>query len=543
VLVISLLRLGDFIQIIPVLNGLKEQLGVRELDVLVHKPVTALKPLLPVVNNWFSLDRDELQAGLGRHEIPLLTSYSVLKEQMESIDRRQYQMVINLTQTVQSGWLAGFLSAEQRVGLSYDRRGQPNFHSPWFRFLNEHLTPGTDEVFHHTDIFYYGCGLKAAKRNWHLRETRQGRSEVSDLGLSNTREIITLQTLTSDAKKNWSEASWLEAIRSLSYLRPNSELVALGSPSEAEKIDALIQKASARNVQIKKAILSLEGAHSLLKKSALLITGDTSIKHLANASHTPVLELCLGSSDHYRTGAYADHCVILKSRLACSPCAHSSACSQASHICSSQMDPQLVAASAHQLLDKNWFALSELAKEYADQTDVIRTRFLANGFWWPMNLLNRSRPESMEQMIERVSWKLQLNFELGRKFLEVGSESLHLVREWRNLEAVGLQTLPVQELKRWESECETIDSRAQQLLTGVMKRSPAVDNIRDFIKQNSPKDADLTWLERWTETPGAGVINIDSLRKMQTQLERYSHRAQLKTKLIRSLIYQTTESK
>src|ERR1035437_3742562 len=131
VLVISLLRIGDFIQALPVLSSLRTQFSVRKLDVLTHEPVSGLAPMIGDVNKWWTINRDELQEGLGRAEIPLLSSFSVLKEQLDEINKEKYDCIINLTQTHFSAWVAGYLNTGSRAGLAFDVKCQAHFHSPW----------------------------------------------------------------------------------------------------------------------------------------------------------------------------------------------------------------------------------------------------------------------------------------------------------------------------------------------------------------------------------------------------------------------------
>jgi hypothetical protein len=153
-----------------------------------------------------------------------------------------------------------------------------------------------------------------------------------------------------------------------------------------------------------------------------------------------------------------------------------------------------------------------------------------------MDLLSDGAANKLKDIIERVSWKLHLSYEMGEKVLEMGTESVKLSREWRNLE----RDLPVSELRSWEREFEAIDQEANRLLTGVSRRNPKVSAVCQFLKDRGTEET--AWLEGWTSTDEHGISSIDGLRRMQTQLERHGHIAQLKIKLIRSLISQTAIS-
>lgn len=90
VLVISLLRLGNFVQTLPVLSALKTQFPIRELDLLTHAPARQLAGMVGDVHKWWTIPREDLQTGMGRGDIPLLTAFDVLKERLDAIDARKY---------------------------------------------------------------------------------------------------------------------------------------------------------------------------------------------------------------------------------------------------------------------------------------------------------------------------------------------------------------------------------------------------------------------------------------------------------------------
>lgn len=540
VLVISLLRLGDFIQILPVLQSLKTQFNIAELDVLTHQPVRQMQPMLTSVDKWFTLNRDELQAGLGEAGIPMLTSLSVLKEQLDRIDQRKYDCIINLTQTEFSGWIAGYLSASQRYGLTMDVKGQAHFHSPWFQYLDDHAPLGVEDIFHYTDIFFYGCGLKGADRIWNLRETRHGRAEMSALQLSGGDKIV-LQTLTSDSKKNWSEQSWVSMLTQLHLFQPHAEFVALGAPNEESRIDSLVARAQERGISVRKAILSLEGAYSLLRQARLLITGDTSIKHLANAANIPILELSLGSSDLRRTGAYRANSLILQSRVECAPCPHSSPCSQSTHACAARLSPDVVSLAAHHYLSSDWMGLKELSHEFENEVKLLRTRQLSNGFWLAVDL-NESEPERViERLLERCTWKFLLNRDHLNPLAQFGSEGLQLKRELEAMMPDRQLTTFTQHLGFLESQAGSMGEKATSLLSTVARRTPAVEDIKDFLRQHQPFSSALSWLENNSVASSGDVVAIGGLRRMQSQLERFQQQSQVKMKLIRSLKSQIME--
>lgn len=539
VLVISLLRLGDFIQTVPVIKGLKEQMPAREVDVLVFSPVKQMAGMVDGVSKWWTLDREGLQAGLGRADIPMLASFDVLKEKLDAIDAKKYDLIINLTQTHFSAWIAGYLRAPGKLGLVFDKRGEAVAHSPWFQYMDDNAPLTTPDTFHYTDIFYFGSGLSGGARDWRLKETTAGRLEADNCDLP-AGEIIAVQMLTSDGKKNWPRASWLSMLAQLKTKRPAANFVLLGAPNEDSVLQVAVQEAAGKGLKLHKAIVSLEGALAILNRSQLLITGDTSIKHLANASKAAILELSLGSSDPRRTGAYKNNSLILQPQMACSPCAHSSPCSQASHLCAAALPVETVATAADHVASNRWVELARVAIETGEGIKFLRTRHLESGFWLAFDMTSTQASKVADTVVERCTWKFVLNREHLNPLAQFGSEGVFMQRELAKLFSQdGVRGL-APHLDFLEEQAGTAGEEVNRLLTSVKNRKPEIEQLRRFFEAHHPHSAVVPWIEQLGRDENAPV-QIGGLRRVRSQLELLLQQSQVKMKLIRSLKSQLTE--
>jgi ADP-heptose:LPS heptosyltransferase len=507
ILIINLLRLGDFVQTLPVIGAIQIEHARCELDLLTFEPCRQLQPNLPGIDQWWTLNRNSLQEGLGRADIPTLTSFSLLQEKLEAINSRHYDCIINLTQTYFSAWIAGYLQTNTRMGLTMDRRGQPHFHSPWFKHLDEH-----PEAFHHSDVFFYGSGLKGGTRRWPLIETREGKAEAAAVS-GKSRERIVVQSLTAAEKKNWPDSSWTQMVAQLQAARPQAQFVFLGAANEREAVERLVQQAQALKVDAQSAILSLSGALSLMKRSQLLITGDTSIKHLANACAIPVLELSLGPSDWRRTGPYKTNALILQPKISCAPCPHSGPCSRPQHECAQLLHPATGASAAAALLADDWNQLARLAQN--SPLRFLRTHLASNGFWLAKDL--QASPEVlMEDLLRRSTWKFLLNREHQQQLAKFGSEGVQLREELQKLGALNRPGL-LQHLDFLEQQSATQVESTQQALRET-QRAPIL-------------------------MASDGVTAITEKRRTTQERERASGLAEVYLKMVRSLKAQLLEVK
>lgn len=500
ILVINLLRLGDFLLSVPVINGLKAKYPGCRIDVLAHTNVNSLRPMLPQITRWNLIDREELQRGLGEAHVPLLTSFDILREQCAQLNEERYDLVVNLTHTEFSGWIAGYLHARSKIGLAFNSRGQAAFHSPWFRYLNQRATSAVDIV-HYSEIFAYACELEG-DLDWTMTPTSSGASEVTALGIPNG-ECIAVQALTSDNKKNWGETRWGQWLKAMVERRPGCHFALLGAPNEREALNR-IRDIVGHPDRVSLAIVSMEGALTLLNRCELLVTGDTSIKHLANAASCAVVEISLGSSDFRRTGAYKTGSLILTHEIPCFPCVHSSPCSQPAQLCAIGLQVEDVVSAAQAMLDRNITLAPKSARE---------TRRLSTGFWFAGKIADLDPVRTVDTWIERSSYKFILGGHVRASIPKFGSEVFGLNEEITRL-------VPKEGM------------------------TPLLAHL-DFLDSELSERERAMGAKRWNFRPASeakGMVDLGSLRATQNQIEDERREIEVKTKLIRSLKQKLAEN-
>ena len=458
--------------------------------------------MIPSVSRWFTVDREELQSGLGRADIPLLTSFDILREQCEQLSAEKYDLIINVTQTEFSGWLMGYISAKTKVGLCFNVRGQASFNSSWFRYLNQHADRSVPDVLNYSDIFSYACEVSEEPRIWPIHVTPQGEQEAMALPLP-AGEVIAVQALTSDVKKNWHPTKWNQWLDAMCVLRPAAHFAFLGSPAERSLLQEILAGA-ADSTRVTLAIVSLDGALAVLNRATLLVTGDTSIKHLANAGSCSVLELSMGSSDYRRTGIYKENSLILQGPAACAPCPHSTPCSQVSHLCSDAISVGAVVAATDLLLKSDWEGLRQAARSFS--VKFLRTRVMATGFWYAGDLAGPDAVATVDTWIKRSAYKFLLNGgdkgllpKFGSEVYQLGAEITQLVPPEGIQPVLAHLEFLEDELGRRQIET-TAERRRFEPLTGIGK-----------------------------------IPDLASLRQIEMRLENERREIEVKAKLVRSL--------
>src|SRR5690606_15633205 len=134
------------------------------------------------------------------------------------------------------------------------------------------------------------------------------------------------------------------------------------------------------------SVCDLKEATQILQNGDLLLTGDTSIKHLAANTDIRIVEIALGSSIPSQTGVYKPDSLIIVPQTECRPCSHSANCHKPSHCCAEDLAPVLVASAIHNFIECNWSELHKLGDELEGVVAFFRTAHLPNGFWFAEKL-------------------------------------------------------------------------------------------------------------------------------------------------------------
>ncbi|RME15459.1 MAG: hypothetical protein D6797_06535, partial [Bdellovibrio sp.] len=293
-------------------------------------------PLLKGVDQFHIFDRGSYQESLADPSSPLLEAYDRFKKWVSKVQEEAYTYVINLSHTYFSYWVSSLIPAEIHLGAHETANGIPGFGSPWFRYLEEQVSRHIPYPHHFIDIFRWALDLDS-QVDFAFQETASGKKETSSLSLRSDEKLIVIQPFTSDKKKNYHESLWLEVINKL--IQQKERVILLGAPFEKEALLKLAHHFGSDLVR--PFVCSMEGAYSLLKNhTRILITGDTSIKHLACGTSCKLIEISLGSSQFYLTGAYKEGSIILQTKASCAPCLHRQNCIKGEPDCSFSVTPE-----------------------------------------------------------------------------------------------------------------------------------------------------------------------------------------------------------
>ena len=342
ILAISCTALGDTLLSTPGLRALRQTYLQAHITLLVHPSLQALfaglpevDALIPYDGKWrgFARTRRLLKGG-GYDLAAIFHGNEPQATPLAYLSGARY--VFKLPNN--NRW--NFLLTNREPVLGWDDLG----HGIDQRLAVARLAGAQGELSRRMSVPLHAAGQAAldqalAERGWQ------------------SATLVALQPGASTMSRRWPRARFIAAAAALSKTHPDLRFVVTGSPAEAALcqevaagIEAAAPFAGGSRAWASAGQLPLTALPALLKRSALLVTGDTGPMHLAVTVDTPVVAL-FAVSDPDRSGPGYDldrHIVIRKWRT-CDPCL-SKNCPYAEPICMNNIAVDEVVAAVDRIL-------------------------------------------------------------------------------------------------------------------------------------------------------------------------------------------------
>jgi ADP-heptose:LPS heptosyltransferase len=357
---------------------------------LINKQFTHVEFLFEgLVDHFIYFDRESLQKSCGEREYNILWGYHQLKVLVEELNHIPYEAVYNFTHTRLTAHLMGLIKARHRIGIySYEGRFY-GLNNPWIQFFNNYFGRPEAAGFHYTELLARALAIPLQQK------FLKGNRTVAQ-------QTVLIQGLTSDSKKNWELSKFQSLVRSLEK-ETLFEVKVLGAPFERELLNKVFADKNLLICDFKEAAIALQNC-------ALLITGDTSIKHLGALYDVPILELALGSSQPLQVGAYSNNSIILQSRVTCGPCGHSQKCSQPIHRCGETLSVAAVYEAARIQLNLKRMDWENFSNEHSE-LNTLRTQ-IHGVMGWSVQCLSLTEKYKFDEVIQKKTMVVE---ELNRQ--------------------------------------------------------------------------------------------------------------------------------
>lgn len=372
ILVFNFLRLGDILMTCPILDQIRRRHPGSEIHYLAYEEFKVASQVLPQIDRWHWISREELKKSLQSLDHGLLDPLDHLMDVVKALNSENFDQVICLSHTLAGSHFLSLIDAKHKIGAHFQERGLV-YSSDGFRKFD--LSPvEVQRNYHYLDWYRMGLEFQEEPVTWNFdtysKDTRSRR----------TIRKIAIQPLSADEKKGWTTEKWMDFVQLVREMHPDVEINFLCAPSEEPELRSLFQNVA------KISGVSLQNALEVIRSSDIFITVDTSIKHLANGTATPVVELCFGSSDYRKQGIYKADSWIVVSKDDCHPCSMDSLCPKAQRTCTKDIRASEL---VHFIFSEN------KSQKFFKNAKIYKTKMIAG--YWRSEEIHEDRKEASDR--------------------------------------------------------------------------------------------------------------------------------------------------
>ncbi|RJQ51106.1 MAG: glycosyltransferase family 9 protein [Desulfobacteraceae bacterium] len=340
ILIIQVLRMGDALQLFPVIGGIKEVFPDAHIHLLTSRLGAEVFRANSEVEKTFILDKEKIVSLVlcGEKEA-FVQALDILEADLSPLINRRWDWVINLGFTFSSALLSFLLDSKHRSGLSVNEHRQYLSKDKWFHFSLASFMNRRYSNFNWIDIYKRIAGLDSVPRPPYFKPNMAPCARAADtiLRFEGSGPIVGIHPGAGGDFKQWPVENFGKLGRMLAD-KNGCRLLIFGSSSEKElcsRLHAMI----GGNAENLAGQTSVEELAALLSRCEVLISNDTGPMHLASSVGTRVIALFF--STHFaETGPYGAGHIAVHPDISCFPCQGTAKCVQKS--CLSLISPEAV---------------------------------------------------------------------------------------------------------------------------------------------------------------------------------------------------------
>jgi lipopolysaccharide heptosyltransferase II len=319
ILIVKMWAIGDVLLATPLLRALKRGYPGCKITWLVDKRYADVLEGNPLIDEVIAFDSGNWRAAFRRGKIAsYLRISNVLVRDLKD---RKFDVAINLAG--EKWWAVWFNIAPIKIGLfprprvgvmgrlytrAIPRNLNPRQHNSHHYLLpaEELGIPGPYEE--RIVIGIHEPGAKAAAEFLNARA-----------GYDAKKPLIVLHPGASQESKRWPAKSFAEVA---DLLRDRYNIVITGSPSERPLAEEIASAMSSETPPIisSGALSGILETGALVQKAVAVVTGDTSILHIASALGTPVVAIYGSTRPGDNAPLYGSHRLLYGENIPCAPC-------------------------------------------------------------------------------------------------------------------------------------------------------------------------------------------------------------------------------
>lgn len=358
VLIINITRMGDLIQMVPLLSRLEEEWPGVAIDLIVDKEFAHVASLIPGIRQVLMFDFQLLMDESRVRARDVVALYRELAGWVQPLLQVGYDRVVNLTFNRRSAFLVKYFGCADERGMTTTQDGSFVVKNPWMKYFVDFHVYRQLNRFNIVDLFslggsgpgsFYPLRLSVSQ---HMKEW--ARTYVRQAGTAD--EWIGIQVGASDPMKAWRPEYFGQMMACLSQKR-RVGFVLIGTKKEEADVQEAIrcyrQAGGLGNICEAVGQTTVPQLVALLEHCVLMVTNDTGPMHMAVGVNTPVLNVSVGHVNFWETGPFGPGHWVVQPEIMCGPCGFDKVCPH--HACKDQIIPQEVAELCLHLLGNRPF--------------------------------------------------------------------------------------------------------------------------------------------------------------------------------------------
>jgi heptosyltransferase-2 len=347
ILVIRTHRLGDILQLTPMLGGLKRRYPESTVYVLTGNDYVDLLEGNMCVDAIIPFPEKEYRYALKKEPDKYPSLFNACHDLIGELKRIGFDLIINR----QYEWGARFASlvgAPHIVGGAYSPGRGFYLDDRPSRELVDAIKG--DRRKNRRNLVDWACRIAGLPPDDDRRmclpvgstARREAQRLIDSARSDGERPLVAVQAGAARSFRQWGADNFAEVIRRLIHENGRS-VVLMGSEDERDIFTGPGNGMGGeeRNLINLMGKTSLKTTGAVLERCEVLITGDTGPMHMAAAVGTPVLSLFFGTAYPWETGPYGYGHFILYADLPCAPCLDPARCER-DHLCKAVMTPSVV---------------------------------------------------------------------------------------------------------------------------------------------------------------------------------------------------------
>ncbi len=400
---LQLTRIGDIIQTAQMVKELRAKHTEFRIVLIARKQFVT--PLTFLIKDLFDeiipLDFDRLLNTKGA--LSLEGVRTNISSFVSNINSENISVLINLSFSKTSNYLASLIEAEHKIGTRFDNHANLQVTDKWSQFVYSNVMTGPLCPFNLVDIFKLIVGVK---------NTPQEEKKTIFI----KKKKIVLHPFASQEKKRWKPSKWVEVIFKLLKSDDSYTFTIVGSASELKMSEEIVNSpllaTFSDRINNLTGLTSIKELHESFDSETLFVGHDSMVGHLAAISNIQTLTISMGTVRPYETTPYGENNYNISPRTKCFPCFPQDDCSF--HQCHADISYQTVVTCISQLCQDGEISEEKITKEtstfHLNSANIHRSSFSEHGFMKLSNVIkNSSDTKDVMRTFYRLSWLYMLN--------------------------------------------------------------------------------------------------------------------------------------